>query len=50
MSRMSDLIISVVEDFERGLSIRQIAKKNKIPIDMVCQILRDKFKDLVGGP
>lgn len=47
MSRIGDLVIGVCEDFERSLSIKQIAKKYKVPKDMVCQILRDHYKDLV---
>lgn len=46
MSKIGDLIIGVCEDYERGLSIRQIAKKYDIPRKMVCDILLVQFKDL----
>ena len=49
MSRIGDLIIGVCEDYEKGLSIRRIARKYKIPKSFVCQILVEFYGDLVGG-
>lgn len=47
MSKLNELVLSICEEYERGRSTKQIAKKYNLTIQEVYQILKDFYGELV---